>query len=149
MSFFKFNKEIKTEDLKLSDYDQIWTKFCFLDETGSLNNLTDPFFSVGIIKLSQPYYLMNKILYERNKRNFHDEMHFNKLSRKNIEFAKFALGAFFDAKSTHFYSDKRRCVNIFILTTSESKSEQTSKYSAACCVKKQSFHLIPRQLAAR
>lgn len=104
MSFFKFNKEIKTEDLKLSDYDQIWTKFCFLDETGSLNNLVDPFFSVGIIKLSQPYYLMNKILYERNKRNFHDEMHFNKLSRKNIEFAKFALGAFFDAKSTYFYS---------------------------------------------
>lgn len=33
MSFFKFNNEIKTEDLKLSDYNQIWTKFCFLDVT--------------------------------------------------------------------------------------------------------------------
>ncbi|MDP3962665.1 MAG: DUF3800 domain-containing protein [bacterium] len=104
MSFFKFKKEIQTADLKLSDYDQIWSKFCFLDETGSLNNLTDPFFSVGIIKMSQPYYLMNKILYERNKRNFHDEMHFNRLSKKNIEFAKFAVGAFFDTKSTNFYS---------------------------------------------
>lgn len=35
--FFKINKEIKTEDLKLSDYDQIWTKFCFLDETDYKN----------------------------------------------------------------------------------------------------------------
>ncbi|MFA6397233.1 MAG: DUF3800 domain-containing protein [Candidatus Paceibacterota bacterium] len=104
MSFFKNNKEIKTEDLKLSDYDQIWTKFCFLDETGSLNNNTDPFFTVGIIKMSQPYYLMNKLLYERNKRNFYDEMHFNKLSRKNIGFAKFALESFFDTKGTYFYS---------------------------------------------
>lgn len=55
MSFFKFDKETKTEDLKLSDYNQIWTKFCFLDETGSLNNPNDPFFTVGILKLSQPY----------------------------------------------------------------------------------------------
>lgn len=47
---------------------------------------------------------MNKILYERNKRNFHDEMHFNKLSKNNIEFAKFALSAFFDTRSTNFYS---------------------------------------------
>lgn len=104
MSFFKFNKEIKTEDLKLSDYDQIWTKFCFLDETGNLNNPTDPFFTVGMLKLSQPYYLLNKLQYERNKRNFHDEMKFNKLSKRNVDFAKFAIGALFDARSVCFYS---------------------------------------------
>lgn len=104
MSFFKFNKKTKTEDLKLSDYDQIWTKFCFLDETGNLNNPTDPFFTVGILKLSQPYYLLNKLQYERSKRNFHDEMKFNKLSKRNIDFAKFAIGAFFDARSVYFYS---------------------------------------------
>ncbi len=104
MSFFKFNKEAKTEDLKLSDYDQIWTKFCFLDETGNLNNPTDPFFTVGILKVSQPYYLLNKLQYERNKRNFHDEMKFNKLSKRNIDFAKFAVGALFDARSVYFYS---------------------------------------------
>ena len=104
MSFFKFNKEIKTENLKLSDYDQIWTKFCFLDETGSLNNPADPFFTVGILKLSQPYYLLNKLQYERNKKNFHDEMKFNKLSERNIDFAKFAIGALFDARSVYFYS---------------------------------------------
>jgi hypothetical protein len=104
MSFFKNNKEIKTEDLRLSDYDQIWTKFCFLDETGSLHNPTDPFFTVGILKLSQPYYLMNKLRYERDKQNFYDELKFNKLSKRNIGFAKFVLGALFDARSTQFYS---------------------------------------------
>lgn len=104
MSFFKFNKEIKTEDLRLSDYNQIWTKFCFLDETGNLNNPTDPFFTVGMLKLSQPYYLLNKLQYERSKRNFYDEMKFNKLSKKNIDFAKLAIGALFDARSVYFYS---------------------------------------------
>lgn len=76
MSFFKLNRETKTEDLKLSDYDQIWTKFCFLDETGSLNDINDPFFTVGILKLSQPYYLASKIDYERRKRNFHKDVNF-------------------------------------------------------------------------
>lgn len=102
--FFKNNKEVKTEDLRLSDYDQIWTKFCFLDETGSLSNKTDPFFTVGILKLSQPYYLLNKLLYERSKRNFYDELKFNKLSRKNIDFAKLAIDALFEARSAKFYS---------------------------------------------
>ena len=104
MNFFKFNKEIKTEDLKLSDYDQIWTKFCFLDETGSLNDVNDPFFTVGILKLSQPYYLASTIDYERRKRNFHDELKFNKLSKNNLEFAKFVVDAVFDTRSVNFYS---------------------------------------------
>lgn len=104
MSFFKFNKETKTEDLKLSDYNQIWTKFCFLDETGSLNNPNDPFFTVGILKLSQPYYLTSKIDYGRRKKGFYDEMKFNKLSKNNLDFAEFAIGALLDARSTYFYS---------------------------------------------
>jgi len=104
MSFFKFDKEIKTENLCLKDFDQIWTKFCFLDETGNLNNSTDPFFTVGILKISQPYYLLNKLQYERNKKNFHDELKFNKLSRKNVDFARFVIDALFDARSTYFYS---------------------------------------------
>lgn len=104
MTFFKFNKNQNIADLKLSDYDQIWTKFCFMDETGDLKNVNDPYFTIGMIKMSQPYYLQSKILYERNKRNFHDEMKFNKLSKNNIDFAKFAIGALFDTKSINFYS---------------------------------------------
>ena len=104
MSFFKFNKETKTEELRLKDFDQIWTKFCFLDETGSLNDVNDPFFTVGILKLSQPYYLASKIDYERRKRNFHDELKFNKLSKNNLEFAKFIVDTVFDTRSVNFYS---------------------------------------------
>lgn len=102
--FFKSNKEIKTEDLKLSDYNQIWTKFCFLDESGSLSNRTEPYFTVGLLKMSMPYYLQSKILYQRSKLNFHDEIKFNKISKKNIDFAKFVVDAFFDTRSLSFYS---------------------------------------------
>jgi hypothetical protein len=104
MSFFKSNKEIKTEDLKLSDYDKIWTKFCFLDETGSLSDQSDQYFTVGILKMSQPYYLQNKLYFERSKIRFYDEVKFNKLSKNNIVFAKIAIDALFETKSIWFYS---------------------------------------------
>lgn len=97
----------KEKDLKLSDYKNIWTKFCFLDESGSLggtNSSKDPFFTVGFISCSQPYYLNNKLTYEREKRNFYDEMKFNKLSRNNLDFAKFAMDSFFSTRSLSFKS---------------------------------------------
>ncbi|KPJ56026.1 hypothetical protein AMJ49_05895 [Parcubacteria bacterium DG_74_2] len=99
-----FQKDKKGQDLTLGDYKSIWTKFCFLDESGSLSNPKDPFFTVGFIKCSQPYYLQSKILYERQKRNFFDEMHFNKLSKNNIDFAKFALDSLFATRSLWFHS---------------------------------------------
>lgn len=104
MSFFKLNKEIKTEDLKLSDYDKIWTKFCFLDESGSLSNYAEPYFTVGLLKMSMPYYLQSKIIYERSAQNFHDELKFNKISDKNIRFAKFIIDCLFDTRSLSFSS---------------------------------------------
>jgi hypothetical protein len=104
MSFFKFNKEINTEDLKLSDFDKIWTKFCFLDETGSLSDKTDQYFTVGILKMSQPYYLQSRLYFERSKSRFYDEIKFNKLSKNNIGFAKIAIDALFETKSVWFYS---------------------------------------------
>ncbi len=67
MKSLKNNKEIKTGDLKLSDYDQIWTKFCFLDETGTLSDRKDQYFTVGILKMSQPYYLQSRLHFERSK----------------------------------------------------------------------------------
>lgn len=104
MSFFRSNKNKDTASLKLSDYNNIWTKFCFLDETGSLSSEKDPYFTVGVIKMSQPYYLQSRIMYERNVRNFHDELKFNTLSKNSVEFAKFAIGSFFDTRSINFYS---------------------------------------------
>lgn len=99
-----FGKEQKDRDLKLSEYEDIWTKFCFLDESGSLNDPKDPFFTVGFIKCSQPYYINSKLIYERRKRNFYDELKFNKLSKNNLDFAKLALDAFFSTKSLSFIS---------------------------------------------
>ncbi len=104
MSFFKSNKEVKTEDLKLSDFDKIWTKFCFLDETGTLSDRNDQYFTVGILKISQPYYLQSKIFYERSKIRFYDEVKFNKLSKNNVGFAKIAIDALFETRSISFYS---------------------------------------------
>lgn len=104
MSFFKYNKEVETKNLKLADYDQIWSKFCFLDESGSLSNSGEPLFTLGIIKISQPFYLSSKISYERSKRKFFDEIKFNKISKNNIDFAKFIIDSFFDTKSLNFYS---------------------------------------------
>ena len=104
MSFFKFNKEIKTENLTLSDYDKIWTKFCFLDETGVLNGQQEQYFTVGILKMSQPYYLQSKLFYERSKIRFYDEVKFNKLSKNNVNFSKIAIDALFDTRSISFYS---------------------------------------------
>jgi len=99
-----FQKDKKGKDLTLGNYKSIWTKFCFLDESGSLNNPKDPFFTVGFIKCSQPYYLQSKVLYERQKRNFFDEMHFNKLSKNNIDFAKFVVDSLFATRSLWFHS---------------------------------------------
>jgi len=104
MKFFKNNKEIETGDLKLSDYDQIWTKFCFLDETGTLSDQKDQYFTVGILKMSQPYYLQSKLHFERSKAKFYDEIKFNKLSKNNLSFAKIAIDALFETKSISFCS---------------------------------------------
>lgn len=98
------NKIDNTKELKLKEYDKIWTKFCFLDESGSLDPKTAPYFTVGLIKCSQPYFLYSKLLYERNKRSFYDEMKFNKMSKLNIDFAKFAIASFLDTRSFYFYS---------------------------------------------
>ncbi len=97
-----FNKDNKK--LTLADYKGIWTRFCFLDESGSLMDVKDPFFTVGFIRCSQPYYINSKIIYERKKQNFHDEMKFNKLSNKNLDFAKHALDNFFSTRNLYFHS---------------------------------------------
>ena len=94
----------ENNNLNLSDYKQIWTKFCFLDESGSLNDSQSPFFTVGLLKCTQPYYLYSALLYERNKRQFHDELKFNKMSKNKLEFSKFAMESFLNTKSIHFYS---------------------------------------------
>lgn len=99
-----FQKDKKGGDLTLADYKSIWSKFFFLDESGSLSNRTEAFFTVGAMKCSQPYYLQSKIVYERSKRRFYDELKFNKISHKNFDFAVFAVDAFFATPGFGFCS---------------------------------------------
>jgi len=94
------------EDYKLSNYKDLWTKFCFLDESGSLSlgSPTDILFTIGIIKCSQPYYIQSNISYERSKCRFYDEIKFNKLSKNNLNFAQYMLNCLFNTRSLNFYS---------------------------------------------
>jgi hypothetical protein len=91
-------------NLKLSDFDNIRTRFCFLDESGSLNDPTGPFFTIGIIKCSQPYFINNRMAYKRQANKFYDELKFNKLSKNNLSFAKEAIKTFFETRSLYFCS---------------------------------------------
>lgn len=105
MDFFKRKKErVDGSALRLGDFEKIQTRFCFLDESGNLNDRANPLFTVGFIKCTQPYYLNSKLMYERGKRNFYDELKFNKLSKNNLEFAKLALDSFFSTRSLSFSS---------------------------------------------
>lgn len=94
----------------LTKYKEIWTPFCFLDESGNLGVKNQPYFTVGMIKCSQPYYLQQKMRYIREKNRFYFEMKFGGLNKSKIGVALEMLDAFFDTKSISFCSytiDKR------------------------------------------
>jgi len=95
---------INQQNLSLADYKNIWSKFCFMDESGSLENKLDPFFTIGFLKCSEPSYFLNTLMGERNRAHFYDELKFNKLSRRNIDFLKLAVDTLFNTPSINFYS---------------------------------------------
>ena len=97
--FDKDNKE-----LTLSDYKDIWTPFCFIDESGTLDIKSQPYFTVGMIKCSQPYYLQQKIKYIRSKNRFWWELKFNNLNKVKIKVALEVLDALFETRSIRFAS---------------------------------------------
>ncbi|MCD6528154.1 DUF3800 domain-containing protein [bacterium] len=106
--FKLFNKDNK--ELTLADYKSIWTPFCFIDESGALDIKSQPYFTVGMIKCSQPYYLQQKIRYIRSKNRFWWELKFNNLNKVKINVALEILDALFETWSVKFASytiDKR------------------------------------------
>lgn len=86
----------------LKDYKQLKTPFCFLDETGQLNNKHDRFFALGMIKCSQPFYLYKKINELRDKTHFYDEIKFNKLSQKSLDVNLKTMDFFFNTPGVKF-----------------------------------------------
>ncbi len=98
------------KELTLADYKNIWTPFCFIDESGTLDIKSQPYFTVGMIKCSQPYYLQQKIKYIRSKNRFWWELKFNNLNKVKINIALEVLDALFETRSIKFSSytiDKR------------------------------------------
>ncbi|OGE80976.1 MAG: hypothetical protein A3E98_03065 [Candidatus Doudnabacteria bacterium RIFCSPHIGHO2_12_FULL_48_11] len=97
-------------NLTIKDFRQIWTPFCFLDESGTLDQKSQPYFTVGMVKVSQPYFLQQKIRYIREKNQFWWEVKFNDLNKAKLPVALEILSALFATHSIHFSSysiDKR------------------------------------------
>ena len=88
----------ENKKLSLNNYKEIWTPFCFLDESGTLDIN------------SQPYYLQQKIRYIREKNRFWWEIKFNDINKSKIKTISEILEALFKTRSIYFSSysiDKR------------------------------------------
>lgn len=88
----------------LKEYTKLRTPFCFFDETGNLNDKVNRYFAMGMLKCSQPYFLDYEIQQLRQREKFFDEIKFNKLSKKNINFVLKILGLIFTIPGLKFSS---------------------------------------------
>lgn len=104
------NEKKDSRSLTLGGYRDIWTPFCFLDESGTLDIATQPYFTVGMIKCSEPYFLQQKIRYIRESTNSWWELKFHDLNKAKLSVALQFLDAVFNTRSILFSSysvDKR------------------------------------------
>lgn len=88
----------------LKEYTKLRTPFCFFDETGNLNDKANRYFAMGMLKCSQPYFLDYEIQQLRQREKFFDEIKFNKLSKKNINFILKILDLIFKIPGLKFSS---------------------------------------------
>ncbi|MFH2085405.1 MAG: DUF3800 domain-containing protein [bacterium] len=67
--------------MNTKDYKKIRTPFVFFDETGSINDATNRYFGLGMVKCMQPYYLDTAIRNIRQKYHFYDEIKWNTITK--------------------------------------------------------------------
>jgi hypothetical protein len=72
----------------LTDYRKIRTPFAFMDETGSINDKSNRFFGLGMIKCMQPHFLDYRIRMLRQQKGMFDEIKWNTISKNKMEFLK-------------------------------------------------------------
>jgi len=65
-----------------SNFRDIKTCFCFLDETGLIHSEQDKFFALGILKCSEPQKLYNRIRKIRRYHRYNEELKWANLDRK-------------------------------------------------------------------
>lgn len=78
----------ENKNLLLSDYRKIRTPFVFMDETGSINDKSNRFFALGMIKCMQPHFLDYQIRLLRQRRRIFDELKWNTISKYKVDFIK-------------------------------------------------------------
>ncbi len=64
------------------DFRDAKSSFCFLDETGLINSSSDKFFAIGILKVSRPEKIYNRIRKLRQKLNYNEELKWSNINRK-------------------------------------------------------------------
>jgi hypothetical protein len=84
--------------------------FGFLDETGTLGGLRDPFFAVGLMRSPDPYHLQRPIQRLRDKHQFYDEIKWSKVSIKKLPLLTTLVDVFFgsDATLSAYITDKQQ-----------------------------------------
>lgn len=87
---------------KLSDYKLLRSPFCFLDETGSLNNERDRFFALGMIKASNPCYIQRDLLNLRHSKKFYEEIKWTKISKRRLPIYQKAISLFLANTGMYF-----------------------------------------------
>ena len=93
---------MQKETLTIKDFRKIRTPFVFFDETGSVNDVNNRFFGLGMVKCMQPYFLDTKIRKIRGTYRFYDEIKSNKISKKNFLVIENIINAIFETPGISF-----------------------------------------------
>lgn len=93
---------MRDNDLTIKDYKKIRTPFVFFDETGSVNDINNKYFGLGMVKCMQPYFLDTKIRKIRERNRFYDEIKSNKIGKRNFKVVKRVIDAVFDTPGIRF-----------------------------------------------
>lgn len=84
--------------------------FGFMDETGGLQTIRDPFFAVGLLRTREPYELLRPMQRIRDKQHFYDEIKWNKVSAKKLPILRDLIDVFLSSEATFsaFVVDKQK-----------------------------------------
>lgn len=85
-----------------NDYKNIKLPVFFLDETGILQKVDDPYFALGVIKTEKPHEIARAIRSARDKAHYYEEIKWNKMSPSKYNISKEIIKAFMDDESATF-----------------------------------------------
>lgn len=90
--------------MNTKDYKKIRTPFVFFDETGSINDATNRYFGLGMVKCMQPYFLDTTIRNIRQKYHFFEEIKWNTITKVKWAALRDIIDAIFTTPGIKFSS---------------------------------------------